>query len=288
MAEGLEDVKQSAEVETANTESSTAEPNDDGVISLDGGIETEEEAQKGAKKQSEPEEKTEDEAEAANPEAKSDGTSSKNAETRKQQLNNEIRDKVAERNALRREIAELNQQKYQMVNQSDLPTVEAMMEQINPDTGDYYTRTEAKLARIEAERELEMQQRQMDEYTDSIVDNRLRLRDEAEQAIRDFPMFDENSDSYNKELATRADQIAESLLIKDETGEIIGSRGSVYSVYATVAAAAGNAETSGRIAGRQAAEKMMDSTDIIGSSSTSSSSDDDDNPFLKGFRKNAY
>lgn len=289
MAELADDgVKTPAEIETATTESPTERTNDDGVISLDGGIETEEEAQEGAEKQGEPEEKTEDEAEAANPEAKSDGTSPKNAETRKQQLNNEIRDKVAERNALRKEIAELNQQKYQMMNQSDLPTVEAMMEQINPDTGDYYTRTEAKLARIEAERELEMRQRQMDEYTDNIVDNRLRLRDEAEQAIRDFPMFDENSDSYNKELATRADQIAESLLIKDETGEIIGSRGSVYSVYATVAAAAGSAETNGKIAGRKAAEKMMDSTDIIGSSSSSSSSDEDDNPFLKGFRKNNY
>ena len=286
MAETAEEgVKAPAEIETATTESPTLEPNDDGVFSLD-----EMDEPKG-KPAEEPEERTtesDNADEETNPtpqEAKPEETSSKNAETRKQQLNNEIRDKVAERNALRKEIAELNRQKYQMKSQSDLPTVEALMEQINPETNDYYTRTEAKLFRIEAERELEAKQKQMDEYTDNIVDNRMRIKEEADRAIKDFPMFDDQSDVYDKELAGRADRIVENLLIKDDTGEIIGSRGSIYDVYALVAAAAGSAETNGKIAGRKAAEKMMDSADVLGGSSSGIIENNDNDPFLKGWKK---
>lgn len=288
MAEEADDgVKAPAEIETATTESPTVEPNDDGVISLDGESLSEEEP-KEAEEDGKTEDKTEDETETKAPEDKAEDASPKNAETRKQQLNNEIRDKVAERNALRKEIAELNRQKYQMKSQSDLPTVEALMEQINPETNDYYTRTEAKLARIEAERELESRQRQMDEYTDNIVDNRLKIRDEATQAVKDFPMFDSESDKYDKELAAQADAIVESMLIKDDSGEIIGSRGSIYKVYALAAAAVERAEANGKIAGRKAAEKMMDSADVVGSSSSGVTESDDDNPFLKGFKKGNY
>lgn len=289
MAENAEEgVKDPVEIETTTTESPTEETNDDGVISLDEESAPEEKAPEGEEEQSEPEDKTKDETDAADPEAKPEESPSKNAETRKQQLNNEIRDKVAERNALRREIAELNKQKYQMKNESDLPTVDALMEQINPETGDYYTRTEAKLARIEAERELERETRKLDEYTDSIVDNRLRLRDEADKVLKDFPMFDESSPSYDKDLAEKAEQVAEKLLIKDKSGEVIGSSGSIYDVYALVAAAVESAGKSGEIAGKKAAEKMMVSADVLGASSAESVSDDDDNPFLKGFRKSIY
>lgn len=289
MAENAEEgVKEPVEIETTTTESPTEETNDDGVFSLD------EESLSEAKPEEEPEAKTtesgntDEEIDSTPQEAKAEETSSKNAETRKQQLNNEIRDKVAERNALRREIAELNKQKYQMKNVSDLPTVDALMEQINPETGDYYTRTEAKLARIEAERELERETKKLDEYTENIVDNRLRLRDEADRVLKDFPMFDESSSSYDKDLAEKAEQVAEKLLIKDKSGEVIGSNGSIYDVYALVAAAVESAGKSGEIAGKKAAEKMMVSADVLGASSAESVSDDDDSPFLKGFRKSIY
>ena len=291
MAEKAEDgVKEPVEIETTTTESPTEEINDDGVFSLDETNEPEGKEPEEVKEQgvADADKSAEDEAKAQAPDSKPEETSSKNAETRKQQLNNEIRDKVAERNALRREIAELNKQKYQMKNMSDLPTVDALMEQINPETGDYYTRTEAKLARIEAERELERETKKLDEYTENIVDNRLRLRDEADRVLKDFPMFDETSSSYDKDLATKAEQVAEKLLIKDKSGEVIGSNGSIYDVYALVAAAVESAGKSGEIAGRKAAEKMMVSADVLGASSIESTSDEEDNPFLKGFRKSTY
>ena len=283
------DVKDKVEMNTTEEESSTAKTNDDGVIAI-----TIDEDNK-PKEDNDSEEKTEDvdtkgeQEKATETEAtkeNSEDNSRKNAERRKQQLNNEIRDKVAERNALRKEIAELNQQKFQMKNASDIPSVENLMSQVNPETGDYFTRTEAKVARMEAERQLEQAQKKLDEYTENIVDNRLRLKDEASRALKDFPMFDEKSDSYNQQLAEQANQIAQNLIITDnQTGEIIGSRGSIYDVYALVANAAKTAETTGRIAGRRAAVDMMNSADVIGSSGSSTSSDTDNDPFLKGFGK---
>ena len=284
MAEEADGVKNAEEIDTSTTESPTEEINDDGVISLDEENLSEEEPEEVKDKGTTEGDKADEETETSTPETKTEDTSPKNAETRKQQLNNEIRDKVAERNALKREIAELNRQKYQLKNSTDLPTVEALTEQVNPDTGDYYTLTEAKLARIEAERELEREQRQLDEYTDNVVDNRLRLRDEADRALKDFPMFDENSSDYNESLAKQADRIAESLLLKDGSGEIIGSNGSIYDVYAAIANAAQSAETNGKIAGRKAAVEMMSSADVVGASNTSSTTEDSD-PFLKGFKK---
>ena len=288
MAETADGVKEPVEIETTTTESPTEETNDDGIIVL-GDENFSEEEVKEDKVESRPEEKSEDEPKAEPTKTEPEEAPSKNAETRKQQLNNEIRDKVAERNALRREIAELNKQKYQLKNTSDIPTVDALMEQINPETGDYYTRTEAKLARIEAERELEHEQKQMDDYTETIVDNRLRLRDEADRVLKDFPMFDEQSPSYNQKLTEQANRIAEGLIVKDNnTGEIIGSRGSIYDVYAVIAEATKSAEMDGKIAGRKAVATMMNSADVIGSSSTGTASEEDD-PFLKGFNNsNSY
>lgn len=286
MAEQADDVKLPAGADTAATESSTEENNtstdnseeEELVFDLEelGGSADETDSQ--GEPQKDAPEKANSDATSKSPESEE---KSNHAERRKQQLNNEIRDKVAERNALRREIEELNRQKYNLQASADLPTVEALMEQVNPETGDYYTRTEAKLARIEAERKLEQQQRQLNEYTERVVDGRLRLKDEAERAVKDFPMFDEQSDSYNEQLAKRADGIAEGLIIRDNDGEVIGSRGSIYGVYATIAEAAKAAKVDGEIAGRKAALKMADSADVGSSSKAPASKDEDE--FDKAF-----
>lgn len=289
MTEQVEnDVKENVETQTTEQESSTAELNNaEGIALIDDDSVAEETNE--ADTNGEPEDETDGKTETETSTEDNAEPKRKNAETRKQQLNNEIRDKIAERNALRDEIAKLNQQKYQLKNTDDLPTVEALMEQQNPDTGDYYTRMEAEIARIKAERQLEQEQRQLNEYTERIVDNRMRLKDEATRALKDFPIFDEESDSYNKDLAETANRIAESLILKDQnTGEIIGAHGSIYDVYAAIAGAANSAETSGKIAGRKAAVEMMNSADVVGTSGTGNSSDDENDPFLEGFQSVDY
>ena len=183
------DVKDNVEMNTTEEESSTAKTNDDGVIAI-----TIDEDNK-PKEDNDSEGKTEDvdtkgeqekatEAEATK--ENSEDNSRKNAERRKQQLNNEIRDKVAERNALRKEIAELNQQKFQMKNASDIPSVENLMSQVNPETGDYFTRTEAKVARMEAERQLEQAQKKLDELLDNeITAEAVTLKEATAKALAD-------------------------------------------------------------------------------------------------------
>ena len=202
----------------------------------------------------------------------------KGADKRKMQLNTEIRDKVAERNALKAEIAELNEERYQL--SEDVPTVDGLLEQVNPATGDYYTRLEAELAQIRAEREVEKQQKQMDDYTNQIVENNMRLIDESERVLRDFPMFDVDSSEYDENLATEADRLLEQSIIRDEnTGRVIGSNLSPYELYSTIAAAAGAAKVKGELSGRKAAQKMMSSADVVGSG-VAKTSDDGDDPFL--------
>lgn len=279
MADNAEtnDVKDSsAEMGSAPTESSTADTNN---LSTDTETST---------KLDFSEELEETSSENLNEENSSEPENrpAKDAEMRKQQLNTEIRDKVAERNALKREIEELNRQKYQLKSEDDLPTVEQLLEEINPETGDYFNRTEAQLLLLQAKYELDHQARQMDEYNNRLVETNMALINEAEQVLRDFPMFDPNSDEYDEALANQADRLLDASIIRDQnTGRIIGSQVSPYELYSTIANAAKSAKTRGEVAGRKAAQKMMASADVIGGATSLSGADGDDDPFGKGLKR---
>lgn len=274
----INDVKDNdmAEMDSASTESSTEETNNpsDGIessVKLDFSDELE---------NIEP--KTCDEDESTELESQP----TKGAETRKQQLNTEIRDKVAERNALKREIEELNRQKYQLQSKDDLPTVDQLLDEVNPETGDYFTRTEAQLLLLQAQLELDHQTKQMDEYNSRLVETNMALINEAEQVLRDFPMFDPNSSEYDKDLAEQADRLLDASIIRDpNTGRIIGSQVSPYELYSTIASAAGAAKVRGEVAGRKAAQKMMANVDVVGGAASPSGTDSDDDPFAKGLER---
>ena len=274
----INDVKDNdmAEMDSASTESSTEETNNpsDGIessVKLDFSDELE---------NIEP--KTCDEDESTELESQP----TKGAETRKQQLNTEIRDKVAERNALKREIEELNRQKYQLQSKDDLPTVDQLLGEVNPETGDYFTRTEAQLLLLQAQLELDHQTKQMDEYNSRLVETNMALINEAEQVLRDFPMFDPNSSEYDKDLAEQADRLLDASIIRDpNTGRIIGSQVSPYELYSTIASAAGAAKVRGEVAGRKAAQKMMANVDVVGGAASPSGTDSDDDPFAKGLER---
>ena len=279
MADNAEtnDVKDSlAEIGSAPTESSTA-----GTNNLSTDTET-------SAKLDFSEELEETSSENLNEENSSEPENrpAKDAEMRKQQLNTEIRDKVAERNAIKREIEELNRQKYQLKSEDDLPTVEQLLEEINPETGDYFNRTEAQLLLLQAKYELDHQARQMDEYNNRLVETNMALINEAEQVLRDFPMFDPNSDEYDEALANQADRLLDASIIRDQnTGRIIGSQVSPYELYSTIANAAGAAKVRGEVAGRKAAQKMMASVDVVGGAASPSGADSDDDPFAKGLER---
>lgn len=272
-----EDVKEPVEAETTPTEASTEEnktsadnSNDDELV-LDFS--------------EEPDELTKEE-ESSSEEKPSETTESKEkstrADERKKQLTNEIRDKVAERNALREEIAELSRQKYGLKSAQDLPTIESLVDQINPATGDYYTRAEAENLRLSQRLDAMEQKQEFDNYVERVTDNLTQLSNEANQVIKDFPLFDPESDQYNAELTEAADKLMQESLVTDEkTGQVIGARVSPYQLYSTIAKAKVSGEVKGKTSGRKAALDMMNNADVGGSVNAPSSKDDDDD-FLSG------
>lgn len=274
MAEPANGVTEPAEANTAPVESPSTETNDSTESSDDDqfvlGL-------------GEPDEASEDKTEEAPSEPEETKEQPTRAEMRKQQLTNEIRDKVAERNALRNEVAELLRQKEslnanQNPNQGPL-TVDGLVDQINPVTGDYYTRAEAENVILSQRLDALEKQRAFDQYVEHVTDNIAQMSNEANQVIKDFPIFNPESDQYNAELATAADKLMMDALIVDN-GQVIGSRISPYQLYSTIANAKASGEVSGKTSGRKAALNMMRNADVDGSAKAPSTGEEDD--FVKG------
>lgn len=185
------------------------------------------------------------------------------ADKRKQQLNTEIRDLVSQRNTIKQEVEKLNAEVYQPATEDDL------LEQINPETGEYYNRLEAKVAAMEQTASLE-------KYNTQVAETQLTLQHEATKALQEFPMFDDTSSDYNKELTEQVDALlGQNLVFDQNTGQIIGSHTSPYQLYQTVAMAARTSEQAGQLKGQKATEQMLASVD------TTSSSQKGDKPFEK-------
>ncbi len=196
------------------------------------------------------------------------------ASERKQELNTEIRDLVARRNTLRKEVADENAKVYGARTASEL------QEEINPDTGENYTPVEAQLKEMQEKQELR-------DYNDQVAEAQLVVDTEASRVIADFPMFDEKSSDFNKEIAQGADELMAENLIRDPntekldedgkripgTGQIIGTHLSVYKLYKIIADAAKIATTKGELKGQQNVKKMIASADTVSSAGPKSPSD---------------
>lgn len=292
MADDAIGVKEPVDVETTTTEAPAVENNtdtdnsndDEFVLGFTGEADTpdEEETQS---EDSEAEEADESEKIEESESTESEEKSNR-AEERKQQLNTEIRDKVAERNALREEIATLSRQKFDLEKEQSLPDVESLVGQINPATGDYYTRAEAENLRLNQRIDALEKQKAFEDYVERVADSRIQLSTEANQVIKDFPIFDPDSDQYNPELTAAADEIMQSsLIVDDKTGQVIGSRLSPYQVYSAIARAKASGDVAGKTSGRKAALDMMNNADVSTSAKAPSLSDDNDD-FLTGFLGN--
>lgn len=295
MAENANDVNTTVGAETTTPDASTGEidllsadnsMSDDFVRGLtDAPDESEDEKTEVPNKPDKTEEDTkgpESTEEKPAEQTDSEGEKSNRAEERKQQLNSEIRDKVKERNALRDEIAELSRQKYNLQSEKDIPTVDALLEQINPVTGDYYTRAEAENARLSARLDAMEEQNKFDKYVEQVADSRIQISDEANRVVKDFPIFDPDSKEYDAELTQMADDIMRKQLIIDEkTGQVIGTRVSPYELYSVIARAKSSGNVAGKTSGRKSALDMMNNADVA-SSAKAPSSDEEDDPFLQG------
>lgn len=182
------------------------------------------------------------------------------AEERKQQLNNEIRDLVSQRNALRDEVQRRNSEVYQPATENELQE-----QGLSPE-----------MAAIEAMK----QERELERYNNQVAEAQLTLGSEASRAIRDFPMFDASSPEYKPEIAARVDKLLGSNLVFDpNTGQVIGSNVSPYELYQSFAEAARLSAEAGQIKGQKATEQMLSRSDSTSNAAPAKQTEDN---FLKG------
>lgn len=170
------------------------------------------------------------------------------ADERKQQLNTEIRDLVAQRNALKAEVEKTTAQAYQP------DSVEGLVEQ-------GYTELEAK---VEAMR----QGQEVERFNAQVVDAQLTLESESSRVLNDFPIFDPQSDQYRPEVAAKAaNLLSKNLVLDPNTGQVIGSNVSPYQLYETIADASQISAQDGQVRAQQATEKMLANADAPTSAS---------------------
>jgi len=213
---------------------------------------------------------TEEEAEKPIEETKPLGK----GEERKTQLNTEIRDLVAQRNALRTEIEKVNSETYQPASEKELA------EQVNPETGGTYSAIEAK---VEAMR----QASELRDYNDRVTEAQLTIESEANRVLNDFPIFNPDAKDFDKELSDEAAELLNANLIKDpNTGQIIGSTVMPYQLYKTLARASGISAAKGQIKGQEDTEKMLANADAGGSSSPPAKEKDPLMDILKNWDEN--
>lgn len=190
-----------------------------------------------------------------------------------------FRQAVNERNDLRRQIDQLKAQEAQVAQEQDL------LNEINPETGDYYTPQEISRIAYAQSRESEGQRIATERYELEVQQNQQTLASEASQAIKDFPIFDSASPEYRADLTAAIDQQLGQALIKDETGMIVGSSLSPYQLYKTVADAVNTAKeeakVAGKLEGQKAAEKMAARADTPSSAPQTSSGDELEDLFDK-------
>jgi outer membrane murein-binding lipoprotein Lpp len=280
------DAAESESTTEDNQEPQAEQPEDDFMQALEDSNSTSDEDQSdedGEKAQSQEsedntdKEKLEDEGEQ-NP---NEGQTAKGAEQRKEQLNSEIRELVAQRNALREDISRRIKERYGAQN-GQAQSVDELVNTINPETGDYYTRAEAQAVIQNNRLDQIEQERKYEAYAAQVADSQFMMDQESMQVVKDFPMFDSESDQYDKELATGAAEIIKGAVETDsQTGMIIGCRVPIYQFYALLAKSAESAKKQGEIAGREAAQKMMGTVDAIGSDRNQKGSDTELDDFEK-------
>lgn len=210
----------------------------------------------------EPEQDTKPEAQQEAPsdteETDSEEQLAPKSQNRFQQLANENREMKAELERLRRQ-------------EVQLATEQQLVNEINPDTGEYYTPQEIERITFAQSREQQAQDIASQRYELEVQDVQFQLRDEATRALTDFPMFDETSKDYDPVQAAKVDALLGKNLVWEtdaegkQTGRVIGSQVSPYELYQTVHDAVQSGKTAGQVNGQRATEKMLAQVDGTGS-----------------------
>lgn len=264
-------VNTEVEAGTTATESAPEEAQPEVVEKFDNGEysqadldaeETEEETKEESEEESEESKESEEpEEETQEPEARDDTEEEKplapKSVNRFQQLANENRE-------LRERLNTLTAKEAQVATEQEL------LNQVNPDTGDYYTIAEAERAARLQYNESAQQQYAQERYQLEVQQNQQKISSEAQQALSEFPELDETSDKYDAEVAAEYDAALAQALILDQQGTPIGSYLSPYQLAKSIAGPARKAyeraKTLGQAEAQKATSRMLASADPSSSS----------------------
>lgn len=196
------------------------------------------------------------------------------ADRRKDQLNTEIRDMVAQKNQLAKELEQYQQlaaNLQQQQAQERLPqNVEEYLNEINPDTGEYFTPQEAQLNLMAQKLQQMETERQQERHIAEVRTHQAEFTNEIDKVLRDFPEFDAESDKFNPELSERMDAILQANLIIDPvTRQPIGSHTPLYQLYKTISDSTQLGSRLGAQQQQRANSKMLQSVDVAGGSHNS-------------------
>lgn len=195
-------------------------------------------------------------------EESTDEPEEKRADARKDQLQTEIRNLVAQKNQLRQEVTNANAQVYQPQTAEEL-----VNEGIDP--------LDARMQAME-------QRAQMAEYNTYVADLKSNLDIQSLQVMSDYPVFNPNAPEYNDNLAKLAANAylsAAQPQTDPRTGMITQANVLPYDIYKSFASAHASGAQNGQVKAQRSVEKMMAAVDTPSSSAPKQEKSD---PFLIG------
>lgn len=215
-----------------------------------------------------------------------------NSQDRFRQMANEKRE-------LARQVQVLKARQAQFANEQEL------LNEINPETGDYYTPQEIERLSWQTNREAQAQRDSQELYNLQVKQNQGQITEEASNVVEQFPILNPESKDYNQSVADSFDELlADNLLFMAHDGNtytgsvlkangidpmtqtLVGAQISPYKLAKSIASAYNGAKSQGEVLGQAKAQKataqMMSNVDI-GSNSSGARGGSDTKDFVDSF-----
>lgn len=196
------------------------------------------------------------------PEEPSEEKLAPKSENRFQKLANENKE-------LKAQLDRLKLQETQLASEQEL------LNEVNPETGDYYTPQEIERLAFAQSREQQAQKVAQERYELEVQQNQELIANESTKALEDFPIFNDKSPDFNPGLSAQLNQLIDQTLIRDPNtpeigpdgqptgkGRIIGANLSPYQLAKTIADATTANSAKIQAEAQKATEKMLANADV--------------------------
>jgi len=194
--------------------------------------------------------------------------------------NKDLEQKLSDPSFLQQQLERLKLQESQLASEQEL------LNEVNPETGEYYTPQEVERLAFAQSREQRAQVVALERYQLEVQQNQELIANEATKAIEDFAIFNDKSPEFKPELAAQLNDLIDKSLIREEgTGTIIGAHLSPYQLAKTIADATQVNAAKMQAEAQKANAKMLANADVPAGASNASKAKVD--PDLAAFDEEA-